>query len=428
MMAKLTSNRELYRPIIRLAAGLIILLIVNWILVSLPMIKQLVIPGLPISGSGIVSLIIGIIMIYLFLGFRREFVPKVQATWPTYPEIEPIAHSAVNLVIIVVAYVMFDGFILPLMAGFRWLYSVIFLLIAIQPLYNLVMRLYRSSGIITDLITGKVAGVSGESVKCHECGEKNPSTTKFCSQCGAGLALPATEVLAIKCSNCGTEYEPSDRFCSNCGKPVIKKGELMPSEKEPEKVIDMVASEKRSIQEELDTLRAKLAAGELTSAEYDVTRTALNKRLLNIERQLEPSPHRAAASSPVDMPAVVKPEPVVDLVNERDRVATWLQNLDAKKGDFSEEVYAKVKRDYETRLAAAKTSLDATVGDLQRLLGYHKQQREQTSIELEDLEVRHAAGEIDDEYHKTQKADLQSRIKRATRESTKVKKLLDQIG
>src|SRR5580765_754573 len=47
---------------------------------------------------------------------------------------------------------------------------------------------------------------------CSACGADNRAGRKFCSNCGAPLALA--------CSSCGAANEPDDRFCGECGAPL----------------------------------------------------------------------------------------------------------------------------------------------------------------------------------------------------------------
>src|SRR5688572_13542520 len=49
-------------------------------------------------------------------------------------------------------------------------------------------------------------------MRCPRCQQENPPQAKFCSQCGARLALT--------CSNCVTELPPEARYCFHCGQPV----------------------------------------------------------------------------------------------------------------------------------------------------------------------------------------------------------------
>jgi class 3 adenylate cyclase/tetratricopeptide (TPR) repeat protein len=46
-------------------------------------------------------------------------------------------------------------------------------------------------------------------VICSNCGVENRAGRKFCSSCGAALA--------VTCSSCGAANEPGDRFCGDCG-------------------------------------------------------------------------------------------------------------------------------------------------------------------------------------------------------------------
>jgi class 3 adenylate cyclase/tetratricopeptide (TPR) repeat protein len=47
---------------------------------------------------------------------------------------------------------------------------------------------------------------------CPRCQRENPSTAKYCLECGARLALV--------CSRCATELPPQAKYCLNCGQPV----------------------------------------------------------------------------------------------------------------------------------------------------------------------------------------------------------------
>jgi len=49
-------------------------------------------------------------------------------------------------------------------------------------------------------------------VKCPKCGAENPSTGKFCSNCGEKL-----DTQPVICPNCKTENPARSKFCVNCG-------------------------------------------------------------------------------------------------------------------------------------------------------------------------------------------------------------------
>ena len=53
----------------------------------------------------------------------------------------------------------------------------------------------------------------GESrLVCARCRTENPSSHRFCLECG--------QPLAAACPRCGFPAEPGARFCGGCGQPV----------------------------------------------------------------------------------------------------------------------------------------------------------------------------------------------------------------
>ena len=59
-------------------------------------------------------------------------------------------------------------------------------------------------------------------IVCQACGGKNPTTMKFCGNCGASLAPPSKVV----CQNCKTENPATMKFCGNCGKALVVQSEV----------------------------------------------------------------------------------------------------------------------------------------------------------------------------------------------------------
>lgn len=213
-------SRDVYKPVVGLVIRLIVLGLVYWILTGLPMIKELTIPRLPISTGALVSVIIGIIMIAMFLTFKRDFAPRFKEAVPAFPESETIVKSGVNIIVITIAYTMFDEAIIPFMKQYSWAYPIFFVLIAIWPLCTFISTLYKSSDKIADLATGKIAEASGELVKCDNCGELITSAAVYCPMCSVKLDVQLEEVTAVKCGKCGAENRADGRFCLACGKPL----------------------------------------------------------------------------------------------------------------------------------------------------------------------------------------------------------------
>ncbi len=62
---------------------------------------------------------------------------------------------------------------------------------------------------------------------CNQCGAKNKTTAKFCSECG-NSDWGSTKV----CKNCGAENKNDARFCSECGSAMGQKKKAVQSKKQ----------------------------------------------------------------------------------------------------------------------------------------------------------------------------------------------------
>ena len=59
-------------------------------------------------------------------------------------------------------------------------------------------------------------------MSCRACGAENAPDMKFCTQCGAALA--------VSCSSCEFDNPPGSRFCGRCGTPLSYQAERWPGE------------------------------------------------------------------------------------------------------------------------------------------------------------------------------------------------------
>lgn len=234
----MSFTRNIYGPLFRLITGLIILVIINWILTSIPMVKQFSIPGFPVTIAAIISVIVGIIMIVILLNFSRDFTPALRYMWPAFPESGRIISSGVTLAIIIVAYLMFDDFFRPFISNYWWVYTLIFLALAIYPTCILVITLYKGSSHLADLVTVKVAQGRGELRKCAVCGELVPSNAKYCPNCSSSLMVQQVPH-SIRCSSCGAENRFSANFCMICATP-LKGRELISYKSDDEEEFEIL--------------------------------------------------------------------------------------------------------------------------------------------------------------------------------------------
>lgn len=161
-------SSRLYRPLSRLVITLLILEVVNWTISQIPLLRGQVIPGVFISGRGIISAIIGVITIIVFLRFRKDFISRLRTSFPTLPQLGKMVSAAVNFGIIIITYSMFDVVILPFLRGFYFAYQLVFFLAALSFIYILTSNLYRSRDKITDLVSGRVPEALGEQPYLNE--------------------------------------------------------------------------------------------------------------------------------------------------------------------------------------------------------------------------------------------------------------------
>jgi len=215
----LPDSRGLFTLLVRLIVQVLILLVINWILIELPMLKAITIPGSPVTIPAVISFVIGIIMIGVLLGFRQDFVPMVRRYFSGFPQAATIASSAIILGIIITAYSMFEAAVRPLMFQFAWSYPLIFFIIALWPLFTLITTLYSSGRPIADWTAEKIVqntlNSQDDGTRCTSCGNVCVRSAKFCPACGVCL-VPQTEN-NTSCKACGAVNKSSYKHCVNCG-------------------------------------------------------------------------------------------------------------------------------------------------------------------------------------------------------------------
>lgn len=207
--------------LIRRLAGffitVIILVIINAIITSLPSMDTLVFKKEFISIANIASAVISVIIIGLILIFAQDIAFRVVRIVPSYPEANPLINTLAILVSIIIAYCAFNKILTPFLAkiNLTWLYPVLFLCLAIFPVYKITAVLFTSSGKITDLFMGeKQAAAAENTVVCRNCGEI-VSDSKFCSRCGKEIVREKAS--GSFCQKCGSTLKPGVKFCANCG-------------------------------------------------------------------------------------------------------------------------------------------------------------------------------------------------------------------
>ncbi|RSN76307.1 zinc ribbon domain-containing protein [Candidatus Methanodesulfokora washburnensis] len=76
----------------------------------------------------------------------------------------------------------------PFLIGATWVYSLIFLAVAILPAIRIASTLLGSIEKWTTLLHKGISEISGEFDTCPNCGKKVPNGSLFCPYCGSKIA------------------------------------------------------------------------------------------------------------------------------------------------------------------------------------------------------------------------------------------------
>ncbi len=207
----------LIRPVLRFVIGLVVILIIRAVVAALPMIRDATISGFRLTPLQIALAVVDTIIIVVLLNFGREMGNSLRFAIKSFPEVGSIATLIVGLIAVSIAYSSYRnfGFLLPL--SIRWIYSVLFVVLAAIPLYFLIMTVYRNIDKLTDLSVKKIQTATEKSTICSGCGAKMAVDVQFCANCGqqAGKEEVANE--PAKCPECGVVVEEDAAFCAECG-------------------------------------------------------------------------------------------------------------------------------------------------------------------------------------------------------------------
>jgi len=234
-MANGESNiRLVLTPLLKLFIGVVVLLGIGTLINALPMVKEIPATDLPLPISEIVKVVIATLILVIVINFAFEFGDNLEAAVPTFPEIGVISRWIVFLIAIVVAFVSYNNVALIFLGEQKWIYSLFFVAIALVPIVNLLILLYRHVTEITDIIVSgtesmgrsrrrpQATGQGQSAAKCSHCGSVIAPGAKFCRSCGertSEQSTPANTPISdvSTCPDCGASLSGNAKFCSGCG-------------------------------------------------------------------------------------------------------------------------------------------------------------------------------------------------------------------
>ena len=232
----------------------------------------------------------------------------------------------------------------------------------------------------------------------------------------------------ILASRCAAELDVPLEAVKEAIQSLSQKGKIRRSATRSSREIEQLIHEKEKVQTEINGLPGRVASSELSLQEYEVRWISLEKWLKQIEKELF-NYRRLSSSTMPQSPSILsmKPNEVAELLNERDRIVKWIDNLDSKRSTLSELVFNQVEQDYSSRLTAVKKFLVGSLEGLHKLLEHHQHQQEQLSYEIENLKARHVSGEVEERSYKIRKIELESIIKQATKEIMYIQEILERM-
>ena len=211
--------KELMRVSISFAITLIVLIIIRVIILRLAYMDQVVANIFTVAD--IAAAAISVVFIVIVAIFAKIISRIIGQLLPLFPGTSSLINNIMLIIIIIIAYSSFDTFIVPffILHEIAWLYPIIFLILAILPLYRIIAIVYRNSGNIVYLFRKKPSPfIQTEEGKCPNCKAVIKNDAQFCSNCGTRIEKIEKQDIDInRCPNCGYEVEANSAFCSNCG-------------------------------------------------------------------------------------------------------------------------------------------------------------------------------------------------------------------
>ncbi len=162
-------KKELIRPVIRAIFALVLIALIR-IAASVMLRTE--------DTYLIVDIALSLAVVVVLLRFMKEFNRQLGISLPQYPQAQSIVSWFVVLLVVLTIYGAFSPFASYFPAG---LYSIIFFVVAIVPVYYLWNIFYKN----TDLLSEFFENIFKE--KECSCGFKNPASANFCSRCGLPL-------------------------------------------------------------------------------------------------------------------------------------------------------------------------------------------------------------------------------------------------
>lgn len=137
----------------------------------------------------------------------------------------------------------------------------------------------------------------------------------------------------------------------------------------------------------------------------------------------------------------VVPEEIASLLERRTTLRGWLAEVEDRREEVREDVFRRVRDDYrerlegvEANLATHRSDLAASLDDREAVVAELEEEREVRAADLEEVELRHAVGEYDEDAWRDRKAEhedvlseLEGRLESERAATEQLREVLDEL-
>lgn len=214
------------RSIVQLVISLIALFLLRILVDSLPVLSDSgPVPGFDVSVAVLAKAGVDTLILVVVLAFGRQLSGHVQALRPSIRDLSTILYLTVVVVVMGIAYKVYEDVAFGLLDGDVTIYSWIFLIAILVPLGYLAFLVFQNLEAVTDVILSRgtfhpVKVSRDEDSSCPNCGTIVGAEEKFCTSCGTKLEVTQRRSEERSCPSCGTENSPGAKFCRSCGAPL----------------------------------------------------------------------------------------------------------------------------------------------------------------------------------------------------------------
>ncbi len=135
--------RPILPPLVRLLAGIIVLIVIQAAVLGLPGITQLI-PTTPITIASMIVLLLGLVASGIVLKFGTQLSESIGEAYKRFKSWTPLLAYLFQMSALFILYIVSKPVVGSFFASVPWAYPLIFLLIALAPTIKVVIRIVNN--------------------------------------------------------------------------------------------------------------------------------------------------------------------------------------------------------------------------------------------------------------------------------------------